>query len=106
MSTFAVFGMTECFARQKARASTSTLVGGVDLTEGEWLEAVEQQTKKLMESTRMVRLSQPYDAPQFCRDFMRLAGGRAAGICTSAATRRHWTPQGGRPGTRRPAKSG
>lgn len=72
MSTYAVFGMTEHFARDEARKKTATKSGGRDLTEQEWLERVEARVQKIMEGKRIVQLSGMFDAPQFAEQFIRL----------------------------------
>lgn len=48
MSTFAVFGRTEHFAREEARKKTPTSVGKTQLTEAQWLEAVERRVEQVM----------------------------------------------------------
>lgn len=63
MSTFAVFGMTEHFAREEARKKTPTNVGKTQLTEAQWLEAVERRVEQVMAGARVAQLSALYDAP-------------------------------------------
>lgn len=77
MSTFAVFGMTEHFARDEARKKTPTTVGKTELTPSQWLAAVESRAEKTMLSSRVVQLSSLFDAPQFAQqyiDLLRKAG--------------------------------
>ncbi|MDC8443728.1 hypothetical protein JJO83_13655 [Halomonas aquamarina] len=60
MSTFRVYGMTECKARQLARASTPPKPGdSVD----EYEERVQERFEKIMDSARQVPLSTAFDAP-------------------------------------------
>lgn len=67
MSTFAVFGMSENWAREEARENTSTqkTVDGkrLERTIREWEEAVEAQVVKIMAGKKCVRLSPFFDAP-------------------------------------------
>lgn len=67
MSTFAVFGMSENWAREEARENTSTqkTVDGkrLERTIREWEEAVEAQVAKIMAGKKCVRLSPFFDAP-------------------------------------------
>lgn len=89
MSTFAVFGMTRDYAYQQAFKNTPTIIfektsnatGGErrDLTESEWLAAVEANTEKLLKSKRVAQLSQLFDTPHFAGDFIGLL--RKTGEC-------------------------
>jgi hypothetical protein len=72
MSTYAVFGMTEHFAREEAKKKTPTWKGGRELTLEEWLEAVEARVARTMAGKRIVQLSSMFDAPQFADQFIRL----------------------------------
>lgn len=72
MSTFAVFGMTEHYAREEARRNTPTVVLKVQLSESQWLEAVERRAEKTMSGARVVQLSPMFDAPQFARQYIEL----------------------------------
>ncbi|MEE4460767.1 hypothetical protein V2S84_01230 [Azotobacter chroococcum] len=72
MSTFAVFGMTEHYAREEARKKTPTVVGKIELTEQQWLAAVEARSQKTMNSARVVQLSPMFDAPQFAEQYIEL----------------------------------
>lgn len=72
MSTFAVFGMTEHFAREEAKKKTPTTVGKTELTPSQWLAAVESRAEKTMASSRIVQLSSMFDAPQFAEHFIEL----------------------------------
>ncbi len=82
MSTFAVFGMTRHYARQASLKSTPTSIilagsntpggGRRELTEGEWLDAVDARTDRLFQSKRCVQLSALFDTPHFAEDFMKL----------------------------------
>lgn len=77
MTTFAVFGMSENWAREEAREHISTykMDGGkmVELTIAEWLDAVEAQVKKIMAGKKCVRLSPFFDAPQYAQQFVEMA---------------------------------
>jgi len=67
MTTFAVFGMSENWAREDAREFTGTIkiVDGkrIELTIPEWEAAVEAQVAKIMAGKKCVRLSPFFDAP-------------------------------------------
>lgn len=67
MTTFAVFGMSENWAREEARELTGTIkmVDGkrIELTIPEWEAAVEVRVAKIMAGKKCVRLSPFFDAP-------------------------------------------
>jgi hypothetical protein len=67
MTTFAVFGMSESWAREEAKETTSThkMDGGkrLERTIAEWEEAVEAEVERIMASKKSVRLSPMFDAP-------------------------------------------
>ncbi|MEB0226301.1 hypothetical protein [Pseudomonas sp. 10S4] len=67
MSTFAVFGMSENWAREEAREQTSThkTENGkrLERTIPEWEAAVEAYVAKIMAGKKCVRLSPMFDAP-------------------------------------------
>lgn len=67
MSTFAVFGMSESWARDEAKETTGThkMEGAkrVERTIAEWEEAVEAEVARIMASKKSVRLSPMFDAP-------------------------------------------
>jgi len=67
MSTYAVFGMTEHFAREEARKKTPTSNGRRELTMDEGAEKVEQRVARVMAGKRVVQLSGMFDAPPVCR---------------------------------------
>ncbi|MGY2186159.1 hypothetical protein [Pseudomonas sp. SDO5591_S426] len=83
MSTFAVFGMSENWAREEAKETTSThkMEGGklVERTIAEWEEAVAAEVARIMASKKCVRLSPMFDAPQYAQQFMEMA--RASIVC-------------------------
>lgn len=79
MSTFAVFGMTEHFAREEAKKKTPTSVGKTELTPSQWLAAVESRAEKIMSGPRVVQLSNLFDAPQFAQQYIELL--RKSGRC-------------------------
>lgn len=67
MTTFAVFGMSESWAREEAKESTSThkMEDGkrIERTIAEWEEAVAIEVARIMASKKSVRLSPMFDAP-------------------------------------------
>lgn len=79
MTTFAVFGMSENWAREEAREITGTIkvVDGkrIVLTIPEWEAAVEAQVAKIMAGKKCVRLSPFFDAPQYAQQFIDMARG-------------------------------
>ncbi|MGO3214802.1 MAG: hypothetical protein ACTIJ4_01730 [Halomonas sp.] len=76
MSSFRVYGMTECKALQLARASTAPKSAE---SVSEFEDRVTERFNQIMEGKRNVPLSQPFDAPQFARQFIEMAkrSGRA-----------------------------
>jgi len=83
MSTFAVFGMSENWAREEAKEHTNTykMDGGkmVELTIPEWEQAVEAEVTRIMAGKKCVRLSPMFDAPQYAQQFMEMA--RSSIVC-------------------------
>ena len=83
MSTFAVFGMSENWAREEAKEHAPTFKNEngrrIDLTVSEWEAEVESQIKKIMAGKKCVRLSPMFDAPQYAQQFMEMA--RASIVC-------------------------
>lgn len=77
MTTFAVFGMSENWAREEAREQTSThkIENGkrLERTIPEWEAAVEAYVAKIMAGKKCVRLSPMFDAPQYAQQFMEMA---------------------------------
>lgn len=77
MTTFAVFGMSENWAREEAREVTSThkMENGkrLERTIPEWEAAVEAHVEKIMAGKKCVRLSPMFDAPQYAQQFMEMA---------------------------------
>lgn len=77
MTTFAVFGMSENWAREEAKEHTPTFKHEngkrIDLTVSEWEEEVESQIKKIMAGKKCVRLSPMFDAPQYAQQFVEMA---------------------------------
>lgn len=67
MTTFAVFGMSENWAREEAKEHTPTFKHEngkrIDLTVSEWEAEVESQIKKIMAGKKCVQLSPMFDAP-------------------------------------------
>lgn len=68
MSTYAVFGMTMDCAIKIARKNIDKSV-----PESKWAETVAKEANEIMESRQCVMLSDKFDAPEFARDFKRLA---------------------------------
>ncbi|MFB8829099.1 hypothetical protein ACE0DR_06240 [Azotobacter sp. CWF10] len=89
MSTFAVFGMAEHYAREEARKNTPTSVGKIELTEQQWLAAVEARAQKTMSSARVVQLSGMFDVPQFAEQYIELLrkAGKARDLKIGAKVR-------------------
>ncbi|NNA56364.1 hypothetical protein [Pseudomonas koreensis] len=83
MTTFAVFGMSESWAREEAKESTSThkMEDGkrIERTIAEWEEAVAAEVARIMASKKSVRLSPMFDAPQYAQQFMDMA--RSSIVC-------------------------
>lgn len=83
MTTFAVFGMSESWAREEAKETTSThkMEGAkrIERTITEWEEAVEAEVVRIMASKKSVRLSPMFDAPQYAQQFIEMA--RASIVC-------------------------
>lgn len=80
MSTFRVYGMTECKARQLARASTPPHARE---TLDEYEERVQKRFESIMNSNRQVPISAAFDAPQYAEQFIRMAkqAGRSRNLC-------------------------
>lgn len=76
MSTFAVFGMNENFAREEARRKVRDFKiekgNRIELTMSQWLEAVEARVIKIMDGKRVVQLSSMFDAPQFASEYAEM----------------------------------
>ncbi|WP_223538742.1 hypothetical protein [Pseudomonas sp. BF-R-12] len=83
MSTFAVFGMSENWAREEAKEHTNTykMENGkmVERTIPEWELAVEAEVARIMAGKKCVRLSPMFDAPQYAQQFMEMA--RSSIVC-------------------------
>ena len=83
MTTFAVFGMSESWAREEAKESTSThkMDGGkrLERTIAEWEEAVEAEVERIMASKKRVLISPMVVSPQYAQQFMEMA--RASIVC-------------------------
>lgn len=76
MSTFAVFGMNESFAREEAKKKVRAFKvekgQRTELSPSQWLQAVEDRVVKIMDGKRVVQLSSMFDAPQFAREYAEL----------------------------------
>lgn len=93
MSTFAVFGMTADVALAEARKITKTTrpsgkagAPPLELTLGEWEQAVADRAAAIMAGEKVKQLSQMFDAPQYAQQFMELARktGRCRDLCIRA----------------------
>ena len=77
MTTFAVFGMSENWAREEAKEHTPTFKNEngkrIDLTISQWEAEVELEVDKIMAGEKCVRLSPMFDAPQYAQQFMEMA---------------------------------
>ncbi len=75
MSTFAVFGMNEHFAREEAKRKVRDFKiekgQRIELSMSQWLQAVEDRVVKIMDGKRVAQLSSMFDAPPIRR---RLCG--------------------------------
>ena len=73
MSTFAVFGMNENFAREEAKKKVRDFKfekgSRIELSMSQWLQAVEDRVIKIMDSKRVSQLSGMFDAPQFAAEY-------------------------------------
>jgi hypothetical protein len=73
MSTFAVFGMNEHFAREEAKRKVRDFKmekgQRIELSMSQWLQAVEDRVIKVMDGKRVVQLSSMFDAPQYTADY-------------------------------------
>ncbi|WP_223531287.1 hypothetical protein [Pseudomonas sp. GL-R-19] len=71
MSTFAVFGMNEHFAREEAKRKVRDFKiekgKRIELSMSQWLQAVEDRVIKIMDGKRVAQLSSMFDAPPVCR---------------------------------------
>lgn len=67
MSTFAVLGMNEHFAREEAKRKVRgyKIEKGhrIELTMSQWLLAVEERVVRIMDGKRVAQLSSMFDAP-------------------------------------------
>jgi hypothetical protein len=93
MSTFAVFGMNENFAREEAKKKVRDFRvekgRRIDLTMSQWLQAVEDRVIKVMDGKRVVQLSCAYDAPQFASEYAEMVrrNGRCRDVRIRAKTK-------------------
>lgn len=75
MSTFAVFGMNEHFAREEAKRKVRDFKiekgHRIELTMSQWLQAVEDRVVKIMDGKRVAQLSNMFDAPPVRRRLRR-----------------------------------
>jgi ribosomal protein L5 len=73
MSTFAVFGMNEHFAREEAKRKVRDFKikkgQRIELSVSQWLQAVEDRVIKIMNGKRVVQLSSMFDAPQYAANY-------------------------------------
>jgi len=74
MSTYAVFGMTKPRAIRAARdAMNKKNPNKMFIPESQWEEMVSEKADEIMKSRRCVMLSEKFDAPQFAKEFNKLA---------------------------------
>ncbi len=75
MSTYAVFGMTRPKAIDMARKAVDRqlLKSNKHLPESKWSDLVAEKVEIIMASSRCVMLSEKFDAPEFAKDFRKLA---------------------------------
>lgn len=75
MSTFAVFGMNEHFAREEAKRKVRDFKiekgKRIELSMSQWLQAVEDRVVKIMDGKRVAQLSSMFDAPPVRRRLRR-----------------------------------
>jgi hypothetical protein len=75
MSTFAVFGMNEHFAREEAKRKVRAFKiekgQRIELSMSQWLQAVEDRVVKIMDGKRVAQLSSMFDAPPVRRRIRR-----------------------------------
>jgi hypothetical protein len=96
LSTYAVFGMTRARALEMARKSVKTWKkdpndsrNTINLSAAEWEAAVQAEADKVMAGTKVVQLSDKYDAPSFAFDYLNLArkhGARGLHVKSYAKT--------------------
>ncbi|MGH1470133.1 MAG: hypothetical protein ACRBCS_03010 [Cellvibrionaceae bacterium] len=77
MSTFAVFGMTDCYARKLAEKNIPQNINGIPMTLEQTKEAIKKYSSEVMASKKVVRLSQKFDFPQAAKDYINIT--KAAG---------------------------
>ena len=85
MSTYAVFGMTRRRALEGVRARTEAVDyktrKGISVEE--WEARCQTEADQVMESARVIQLSEKFDAPQYAEQFLKIAekeGGRSLQI--------------------------
>jgi len=75
MSTFAVFGMNEHFAREEAKRKVRDFKiergQRIELSMSQWLQAVEDRVIKIMDGKRVAQFSSMFDAPPVRRRLCR-----------------------------------
>jgi hypothetical protein len=74
MSGFCVFGVTrqDCLKRARAKVSTRDPVTKQQLRPEEWAARVEVEADRLFQIARPKQISQAFDSPQFCADWIAL----------------------------------
>ncbi|WP_223434832.1 MULTISPECIES: hypothetical protein [unclassified Pseudomonas] len=76
MSTFAVFGMNEHFARVEAKRKVRDFKiekgKRIELTMSQWLQAVEDRVIKIMDGKRVAQLSSMFDAADYADRIRKL----------------------------------
>ena len=86
MSTFAVFGMNEHFAREEAKRKVRDFKiekgQRIELSMSQWLQAVEDRVVKIMDGKRVAQLSSMFDAPPSTPPNTPSASGSWGGAAT------------------------
>jgi len=72
MSAFRVFGVSYNKCLSKIRTSLPEKIGGVEMAPGEWDAACHRLAGVAYKSGRISAISDKFDAPQFCQDFIDL----------------------------------
>jgi len=72
VSAFKVYGVSYESGLKLARKNVSTVIGSYEMTPGQWENACHAYAKAFFEGSKPKSVSKPFDAPQFCRDFIAL----------------------------------
>lgn len=76
MSAFRVYGVSKTICRQRAEKATPAYDGALKrmLTDDEWTARVKARADELFAQGGARAISPVFSAPQFCQDWIRLAG--------------------------------